>query len=285
MTDRPAVAFDRCSVTFRGPAGAVEALRDVSLTVGRGEFVSLIGPSGCGKSTLLRLAADVLAPTGGSVSVLGETPSAARRARRFSMVFQDPVLLPWRSVQQNVELPLELAARPRSERRAGAARTLDLVGLTGFERARPAQLSGGMRQRVAIARALTLEPALLLMDEPFAAVDEITRDRLNLELLGIWERTRAAVLFVTHSIEEAVYLSDRIVVISSRPGRVSAELPIDLPRPRGLDVKRTHAAFELTSRARLALEHASAEEPSPAMRAASPRGRGEAPSPAGRGLG
>ncbi|HET6318882.1 MAG TPA: ABC transporter ATP-binding protein, partial [Chloroflexota bacterium] len=232
MTDQPAVFFDRCSVTFCGSAGAVEALRGVTLSVKRGEFVSLIGPSGCGKSTLLRLAADVLAPTDGAVSVLGESPSAARRARRFSMVFQDPVLLPWRTVQQNVELPLELAGRPRAVRRSGAERTLDLVGLTGFERARPAQLSGGMRQRVAIARALTLEPALLLMDEPFAAVDEITRDRLNLELLGIWERTRAAVLFVTHSIEEAVYLSDRVIVLSQRPGRVSAELAIDLPRPR-----------------------------------------------------
>ncbi len=258
MTPAPAVAFERCSVTFRGPSGPVEALRDVSLSVGRGEFVSIIGPSGCGKSTLLRLAADLLPATSGSVAVLGDTPAASRRARRFSMVFQDPVLLPWRTVQQNVELPLELAGRPGTERRAAAQRTLSLVGLNGFEPARPAQLSGGMRQRAAIARALTLEPDLLLMDEPFAAVDEITRDRLNLELLGIWERTRAAIVFVTHSLEEAVYLSDRVVILSRRPGRVSAELPIGLPRPRPLDVKRTQAAFELTSHARLALEQASA---------------------------
>jgi NitT/TauT family transport system ATP-binding protein len=255
--DPAAVAFDACGVTYRGPAGPIEALRDVTLSVKRGEFVSLIGPSGCGKSTLLRLAADVLAPTSGSVSVLGETPTDARRARRFSMVFQDPVLLPWRTAQQNVELPLELAGVPRAGRRRRAAETVDLVGLTGFERVRPAQLSGGMRQRVAIARALTLEPAVLLMDEPFASVDEITRDRLNLELLRIWERTGAAIVFVTHSIEEAVYLSDRIVVLSRRPGRISAELAIDLPRPRSLDVKRTQAAFELTSRARVALERAS----------------------------
>ena len=258
MTPAAAVAFDRCSVTYRGPTGPVEALRDVSLTVQRGEFVSVIGPSGCGKSTLLRLAADILQPTSGSVAVLDGTPAVARRARRFSMVFQDPVLLPWRTVQQNVELPLELAGRPAAQRRGAAKRTLSLVGLDGFEAARPEQLSGGMRQRAAIARALTLEPDVLFMDEPFAAVDEITRDRLNLELLGIWERTRAAVVFVTHSLEEAVYLSDRVVILSRRPGRVSAELAIGLPRPRPLDVKRTQAAFELTSRCRLALEQASA---------------------------
>jgi NitT/TauT family transport system ATP-binding protein len=256
--DTPAaVRFERCGVTFRTAGGPVEALRDVSLTVAPGEFVSLIGPSGCGKSTLLRLAADVVAPSSGSVQVLGESPSAARKARRFSMVFQDPVLLPWRTVTDNVALPLELAGRPGREQRDAAARTIDLVGLRGFERARPAQLSGGMRQRVAIARALTLEPKLLLMDEPFAAVDEITRDRLNLELLAVWQRTGAAIVFVTHSIEEAVFLGDRVVVLTRRPGRIAAELVIDLPRPRGLEVKRTQAAFELTSAARLALEKAS----------------------------
>ena len=152
----------------------MEALREVTVEVGQGELVSLIGPSGCGKSTLLRLAAGILAPTAGAVEVLGESPDAARRGRRFSVAFQDPVLLPWRTVQQNVELPLEIAGRPAGERRAAAGRMIDLVGLRGFERARPAQLSGGMRQRAAIARALTLEPALLLMDEPFGAVDELT---------------------------------------------------------------------------------------------------------------
>ncbi|HET7772115.1 MAG TPA: ABC transporter ATP-binding protein [Chloroflexota bacterium] len=253
-----AVQFDRCGVTFRGAAGTVEALRGVSLHVAPGEFVSLIGPSGCGKSTLLRLAADILRPTTGTITVLGSSPKDARRARSFSMVFQDPALLPWRTVQQNVELPLELAHRPAPERRKRAASTIDLVGLTGFERARPAQLSGGMRQRAAIARALTLEPRLLLMDEPFAAVDEITRDRLNLELLAIWERTRCAILFVTHSIEEAVFLSDRVIVLTTRPGTVAAEIAIDLPRPRTLPTKRTPAAFSLTTQARLALEQASA---------------------------
>jgi NitT/TauT family transport system ATP-binding protein len=254
---QPALKFDGCGVTFRSPAGPIEAVRDVNLAVRPGEFVSLIGPSGCGKSTLLRLAAGLLAPTAGRAEVLGAPPDAARRARRFGVVFQDPVLLPWRTLQQNVELPLELAGAPRPERRAAARRSIDLVGLAGFERARPSQLSGGMKQRAAIARALTLEPAVLLMDEPFAAVDELTRDRLNLELLDVWQRTGAAVLFVTHSIEEAVYLSDRVVALSRRPGRVAAVLEIDLPRPRALSVKRTPAAFEWTARARLALEQAS----------------------------
>jgi NitT/TauT family transport system ATP-binding protein len=257
----PALSFRDCAYVYPGPggsgdAGAVEALRDVTLDVGQGELVSLIGPSGCGKSTLLRLAAGILAPTAGAVEVLGESPDAARRGRRFSMAFQDPVLLPWRTVQQNVELPLEIAGRPAAERRAAAQRMIDLVGLRGFERARPSQLSGGMRQRAAIARSLTLEPALLLMDEPFGAVDELTRDRLNQELLEIWQRTGAAILFVTHSIEEAVYLSDRVVVLSRRPGTVAASTVIDLPRPRRLDVKRTQAAFPRTARVRLALEEA-----------------------------
>ena len=253
-----AVAFDRCEVTFRGASGNVNALTNLSLSVGRGEFVSLIGPSGCGKSTLLRLAADLIAPTSGTVAVLSQAPAAARRARSFSMVFQDPALLPWRTVQQNVELPLELAHRSVQERRAAAEANIALVGLAGFERLRPSQLSGGMRQRASIARALMLQPQLLLMDEPFAAVDEITRDRLNLELLDIWQRTGAAILFVTHSIEEAVFLSDRVVVLTARPGTICEEIPIDLPRPRALHTKRTQEAFELTSRARLALERASA---------------------------
>ena len=252
-----AVRFERCSLTYRGAGGPVEAVRDVSLAVAPGEFVSLIGPSGCGKSTLLRLAADVLAPAAGRVEVLGGPPAQARRARRFGIVFQDPALLPWRTVQANVELPLEIAGRPRAERQAAARRTIDLVGLAGFERARPAHLSGGMRQRVALARALTTEPALLLMDEPFAAVDELTRDRLNLELLDVWQRTGAAILFVTHSIEEAVFLSDRVIVLTRRPGRVSAALSIDLARPRTLELKRTEAAFRWTAQARLALEEAS----------------------------
>jgi len=253
----PALAFDHVGMKFRGPAGEVEALRDVSLAVRPGEFVSVIGPSGCGKSTLLKLAADVLAPTTGSVAVRGAPPAQARRAREFGVVFQNPVLLPWRTVQSNVELALEIAGRPVAERRRLAGAMIESVGLAGFERARPAQLSGGMQQRVAIARALTLEPSLLLMDEPFGALDELTRDRLNDELLRIWQRTGAAILFVTHSIEEAVYLSDRVVVLTRRPGQVAAVLDVDLERPRNLAVKRTERAFRWETRARLALEEAS----------------------------
>ena len=245
-------------MTFRGPAGTVEALRDVSFTVGPGEFVTLIGPSGCGKSTLLRLAAGLLAPTTGRVRVLGGTPAQARRARAFGVVFQEPALLPWRTLLANVELPLEIAGRRPAERRTVAQRLIEFVGLAGFERARPAALSGGMRQRAAIARALSLDPRVLLMDEPFASVDELTRDRLNQELLGIWRSTGKAILFVTHSIEEAVYLSDRIVVLTRRPGRVAAVLNVDLPRPRDLALKRTPEAFQWTARVRLALEEASA---------------------------
>jgi NitT/TauT family transport system ATP-binding protein len=252
-----ALSFRGCGYVYRGANGPVEAVRDVTLAVAPGEFVSLIGPSGCGKSTLLRLAADVLRPTSGSVHVLGGAPDAARRARRFSVAFQDPVLLPWRTVLENVALPLEIAGRPAAERRAAARRTIELVGLGGFEGARPAQLSGGMRQRAAIARALTIEPSLLLMDEPFGAVDELTRDRLNGELLDVWQRTGAAVLFVTHSIEEAVYLSDRVVVLTRRPGTVHASVTIGLPRPRRLEIKRTREAFEWSARLRLALDEAS----------------------------
>ena len=252
-----ALEFRGCGYVYPGSDGPVEAVRAVTLAVAPGELVSVIGPSGCGKSTLLRLAADVLRPTSGSVSVAGTTPDAARRARRFSVAFQDPVLLPWRTVLDNVALPLEIAGRPPAERRAAAQRTIDLVGLSGFERARPAQLSGGMRQRAAIARALTLQPALLLMDEPFGAVDELTRDRLNGELLDVWQRTGAAILFVTHSIEEAVFLSDRVVVLTRRPGTVHASIEVDMPRPRRLEIKRTREAFDRSARLRLLLDEAS----------------------------
>jgi NitT/TauT family transport system ATP-binding protein len=255
-----AVEVARCSVTFvgaQGTQGPLEALRDVSLEVMAGEFVTVIGPSGCGKSTLLRLAADIVRPTSGSVRICGQPPAAARRARAYSMVFQDPALLPWRTVRENVELPLEIGGAPPLTRRAAAQQAIDLVGLSGFERARPAQLSGGMRQRTAIARALTLSPQVLLMDEPFSAVDELTRDRLNLELMDLWQRTGAAVLFVTHSIEEAVFLSDRVIVLTRRPGQVAASFTVDLPRPRTLQMKRAAATFTWTARLREALEAAS----------------------------
>jgi NitT/TauT family transport system ATP-binding protein len=232
----PCVVFDRVAMTFRGQRGHadVQALSDISLTVRERELVSLIGPSGCGKSTLLRIIADLVAPSAGAASINGAAPRRARLERAIGCVFQEPALLEWRRVLENVELPLELAGAGRPERVARAMELLELVGLKGFERAWPRQLSGGMRQRAAIARALATRPRVLLLDEPFGALDQITRDRLNMELARICEATQATVLLVTHSIREAVLLSDRVMVMSPRPGRIIADLAIDLPRPRTL---------------------------------------------------
>jgi NitT/TauT family transport system ATP-binding protein len=212
----------------------VDALDGFDLAVGRGEIVALIGPNGCGKSTFLRVASGLLAPTAGVVTldgrpVVGPDP-------RVGLVFQEPRLLPWRSVADNVAYPLELAGRPRAERAARVATLLDLVGLRDAARARPSQLSGGMRQRAAIARSLALEPDVLLLDEPFSALDALTRDRLNLEMLRLGERTGSTIVVVTHSIPEAILLADRVVVMTPRPGRVAAIVPIDSPRPRSLDL-------------------------------------------------
>jgi NitT/TauT family transport system ATP-binding protein len=221
-----------------GPAQRpVTALADIDLTVREGEFVALIGPSGCGKSTLLRLVADLLAPTSGSLKVAGRTPAETRLARQIGFVFQDPALLEWRRILDNVVLPLELRGVPRAEREDKARALLDLVGLAGFEQSWPRQLSGGMRQRAAIARALSTEPRVLLMDEPFGALDQMTRDRLNMEVARIHEVTGVTVLLVTHSIRESVLLSDRIVVMTPRPGRVSTVIDVPLPRPRSLETR------------------------------------------------
>lgn len=244
---------------FRLPEGPLTALENLSFEVGDREFVSLIGPSGCGKSTVLRLVADILQPTSGEILVHGEPPAEARRKRLYSFVFQDPVMLPWRTVIKNVELPLEIIGNPtRKSFEDRPAKLLKLVGLNGFEKANPDQLSGGMKQRAAIARALLLNPKVLLMDEPFGALDEITRDRMNLELLRIWKETDAAVLFVTHSIDEAVFLSDRVIVLSPRPGTVWAEIEVDLPRPRGLELKQSEVGFRYSARVRKALADAAA---------------------------
>jgi NitT/TauT family transport system ATP-binding protein len=210
----------------------VQALDSISLSVRKGSFVSLIGPSVCGKSTLLRLISGILQPTSGTVLVEGGSAVAAQRAHRFGFVFQDPALLPWRSVQDNVELLAELIGQPAAERRARSLELLALVGLDGRERLRPAQLSGGMRQRVAIARALAIEPSILLMDEPFSALDEFQREILNEELLRIWQEQQNSVVFVTHNIEEAVYLSDTVHVMSASPGTIVESIEVDLPRPR-----------------------------------------------------
>ena len=247
-----AVELDGVAMRFSTPTGSVQALDDVSLVVRPREFVSLLGPSGCGKSTLLRLVSDVLTPTGGSIRVGGRTPAQARKQRTFGFVFQDATLLAWRSALQNVLLPLEISGDSRGAHER-AARLLELVGLQGFEHAYPWQLSGGMRQRVSIARALITEPHILLMDEPFGALDEITRERLNTELLRIWQATATTILFVTHSSPEAVFLSDRVVVLTARPGRVKLSLPIELPRPRDPAIKDTVEFARYTGALRRAL--------------------------------
>ncbi len=235
-----------------GQAGT-QALQGIDLEIRRGEFVSLIGPSGCGKSTLLRLIGDLTTPSAGTVTVNGKTAHRARLDRDYGMVFQAPVLFDWRTVEENVALPLEILGRPKSERIARAREMLELVELQGFLRHHPYQLSGGMQQRVAIARALAFEPSILLMDEPFGALDEMTRERMNSEVLRIWERTGTTIVFVTHSIPEAVFLSSRVVVMSARPGRISQVIEADLPRPRGFETREQPRYFELVTQVREAL--------------------------------
>jgi len=239
--------------------GGVTALQDIDLEVGRGEFVSLIGPSGCGKSTLLRVIGDLVEPSAGEILANGKTAHRARLDRDYGIVFQAAVLYDWRTVAKNISLPLELVGWGRAQRSERVAEMLKLVELDGFERHYPWQLSGGMQQRVSIARALSFSPALLLMDEPFGALDEMTRERLNDELLRIWTETGSTVIFVTHSIAEAVYLSTRVVVMSPRPGRITSVIPIDLPQPRTVETREDPRYFELVTEVREAL-HANGGE-------------------------
>jgi NitT/TauT family transport system ATP-binding protein len=240
--------------------GGVTALQDIDLQVDRGEFISLIGPSGCGKSTLLRVIGDLVEPSSGEMLVNGKTAHRARLDRDYGIVFQAAVLYDWRTVAKNIALPLELMGFDRSIRAARVRELVHLVELGGFEKHYPWQLSGGMQQRVAIARALSFSPALLLMDEPFGALDEMTRERLNLELLRIWSELGSTVIFVTHSISEAVFLSTRVVVMSARPGRITSIVPIDLPQPRRVETREDPRFFELVTEVREALHAGGADQ-------------------------
>jgi NitT/TauT family transport system ATP-binding protein len=233
-----------------GDVPVTTALDSINLDIGRGEFVSLIGPSGCGKSTLLRIIGDLTEPTGGHAVINGKPAAQARRDRDYGIVFQAPVLMDWRTVEDNVKLPLEVMGWDAGRRSARAAEMLELMELGDFLHHHPYQLSGGMQQRVAIARALAFEPALLLMDEPFGALDEMTRERMNSEVLRIWEQTGITVVFVTHSIPEAVFLSSRVVVMSARPGRITKVIDIDLPRPRSELTRESPRYFELVTEVR-----------------------------------
>ncbi|HYM53526.1 MAG TPA: ABC transporter ATP-binding protein [Candidatus Dormibacteraeota bacterium] len=247
--------------TFRVSGGVTTALAGIDLEINQGEFVSLIGPSGCGKSTLLRLIGDLTQPSAGSVTVNGKPSDRARRDRDYGIVFQAPVLFDWRTVEANVRLPLELLGMSRRQREERSREMLALVELSDFAGHYPYQLSGGMQQRVSIARALALEPAILLMDEPFGALDEMTRERMNSEVLRIWEKTGTTVVFVTHSIPEAVFLSSRVVVMSARPGRITRVIEIDVARPRTFETREDRRYFERITDVREALRGHSGEDP------------------------
>ena len=248
-----AIEINGLSLRFETGDGPVQALSDINLRVARGEFISFIGPSGCGKTTLLRAVADLEKPTSGTIRVNSLSPHEARANRAYGYVFQAPALYPWRSVARNIALPLEIMGFSKAEREARVAKGLDLVNLSGFGAKYPWQLSGGMQQRASIARALSFDPDLLLMDEPFGALDEIVRDMLNQQLLRLWDVTGKTVLFVTHSIPEAVFLSTHIVVMSPRPGRIYDVIECNFPRDRALDIRETPEFLAIANRVRQGL--------------------------------
>ena len=232
----------------------VTALTNVTMNIHKGEFVSLLGPSGCGKTTLLRIIADLLVPTTGEITVGGETPKDARLKRKYGIVCQGAVLYDWRTVKKNIMLPLEIMHLPKRDCEERAEKMLELVGLKDFAKHYPRQLSGGMQQRVGIARALAIQPEILLMDEPFSALDEFTREKLHEDLLHIWRKTNKTIVFVTHNIQESVFLSDRVCVLSPHPGRISALIDIDLPRPRTMEMKSTLEFTEYVAKIRSSFE-------------------------------
>ncbi|QDG79695.1 ABC transporter ATP-binding protein [Labrenzia sp. PHM005] len=244
------IDIDNLSLTFETNDGPVHALSDIDLKIDEGDFVSFIGPSGCGKTTLLRVIADLERPTAGSITVNGVSPEQARLDRSYGYVFQAAALYPWRTIAKNVALPLEIMGLPAEEQQQRIKKNMELVNLAGFEKKYPWQLSGGMQQRASIARALAVEPDLLLMDEPFGALDEIVRDHLNEQLLQLWAKTNKTVVFVTHSIPEAVFLSTKIVVLCPRPGRIYDVIESDLPRDRTLDIRETPEFLKIAHRVR-----------------------------------
>ena len=260
MTTNTVISARDLSLTFQTNDGPVHALKDVSLDVEKGDFVSFIGPSGCGKTTFLRCMADLEHPTGGSMTVNGVSPQEARKSRAYGYVFQAAGLYPWRTIGGNIRLPLEIMGYGRADQDARVKRVLELVDLAGFERKYPWQLSGGMQQRASIARALAFDADILLMDEPFGALDEIVRDHLNEQLLQLWERTNKTICFVTHSIPEAVYLSTRIVVMSPRPGRITDVIESTLPRERPLGIRETPEFLEIAHRVREGLRAGHGDE-------------------------
>ena len=250
MSQQPIITARDLDLTFTTNDGPVHALKEVNLDINKGDFVSFIGPSGCGKTTFLRCIAGLETPTSGDIAVNGMTPDQARQARAYGYVFQAAGLYPWRTIGGNIKLPLEIMGFSKAEQAERAQRVMDLVDLTGFDRKFPWQLSGGMQQRASIARALAFDADILLMDEPFGALDEIVRDHLNEQLLKLWARTEKTIAFVTHSIPEAVYLSTKIVVMSPRPGRISDVIESTLPRERPLDIRDSPEFIEIAHRVR-----------------------------------
>ena len=260
MTDQTVVAARGLDLTFETSDGPVHALKDVNLDIGKGEFVSFIGPSGCGKTTFLRAVAGLEHPTGGTLTVNGMSPDEARQARAYGYVFQAAGLYPWRTIAKNISLPLEIMGYSKADQTERVSRVLELVELSGFAEKHPWQLSGGMQQRASIARALAFDADILLMDEPFGALDEIVRDHLNEQLLALWARTGKTIGFVTHSIPEAVYLSTKIVVMSPRPGRITDVIDSPLPKDRPLDIRDTPEFIEVAHRVREGLRAGHGEE-------------------------